>query len=64
MRSATSDFEFFDLGDVVAITSFLERPDYDLYAHNLSIALEHFNLAKLPSRLRRSWSLSACGSAN
>ena len=46
-------FEFFDLGDVVAITSFLEHPDYDLYAHNLSIALEHFNLTKLPSRLRQ-----------
>jgi glycosyltransferase involved in cell wall biosynthesis len=44
-------FRFFDLGDVVAITSFLENPDYDLYAHNLSIALEHFNLASLPSRL-------------
>jgi glycosyltransferase involved in cell wall biosynthesis len=44
-------FEFFDLGDVVAIKSFLDNPDYHLYAHNLSIALEHFNLAKLPSRL-------------
>jgi glycosyltransferase involved in cell wall biosynthesis len=44
-------FRFFDLGDVAAITSFLERPDYDLYAHNLSIALEHFNVAALPTRL-------------
>ncbi|MGB8196742.1 MAG: glycosyltransferase family 4 protein [Acidimicrobiales bacterium] len=44
-------FRFFDLGDVAAITSFLEQPDYDLYAHNLSIALEHFNLAALPGRL-------------
>ena len=45
-------FEFFDLGDVVAIKSFLENPDYDLYARNLSIAREHFNLKTLPSRLR------------
>jgi glycosyltransferase involved in cell wall biosynthesis len=44
-------FRFFDLGDVVAIKSFLENPDYELYAHNLSIALEHFNLASLPTRL-------------
>jgi mannosylglucosylglycerate synthase len=44
-------FRFFDLGDVVAITSFLESPDYELYAHNLSIALEHFNIASLPIRL-------------
>ena len=39
------------LGDVVAIKSFLESPDYELYAHNLSIALEHFNIASLPTRL-------------
>ena len=45
-------FRFFDLGDVVAIKSFLEIPDYELYAHNLSIALEHFNVATLPTRLR------------
>ena len=44
--------------------SFLERPDYDLYAHNLSIALEHFNLAKLPSRLGELLDSMACGSAN
>jgi len=44
-------FRFFDLGDVVAIKSFLENPDYELYAHNLSIALEHFNVATLPTRL-------------
>ena len=44
-------FRFFDLGDVVAIKSFLENPDYELYAHNLSIALEHFNIASLPARL-------------
>jgi glycosyltransferase involved in cell wall biosynthesis len=44
-------FRFFDLGDVVAIESFLEHPDYALYAHNLSIALEHFNIATLPTRL-------------
>jgi glycosyltransferase involved in cell wall biosynthesis len=44
-------FRFFELGDVGAIKSFLENPDYDLYAHNLSIALEHFNVASLPSRL-------------
>ena len=31
--------------------SFLEHPDYDLYAHNLAIALEHFNVATLPTRL-------------
>jgi hypothetical protein len=45
-------FRFFDLGDVVAIKSFFEIPDYELYAHNLSIALEHFNVATLPTRLR------------
>jgi glycosyltransferase involved in cell wall biosynthesis len=45
-------FRFFDLGDVVAITAFLENPDYDLYAHNVSIAVEHFNVATLPARLR------------
>jgi glycosyltransferase involved in cell wall biosynthesis len=44
-------FRFFDLGNVVAIKSFLENPDYELYAHNLSIALEHFNIASLPARL-------------
>ena len=38
-------FRFFELGDVVAIKSFLERPDYELYAHNLAIAIEHFNVA-------------------
>jgi glycosyltransferase involved in cell wall biosynthesis len=45
-------FRFFDLGDVVAIKSFLASPDYELYAHNLAIALEHFNVASLPERLR------------
>lgn len=45
-------FRFFQLGDVVAIKSFLECPDYELYAHNLAIAIEHFNVASLPSRLR------------
>jgi glycosyltransferase involved in cell wall biosynthesis len=44
-------FRFFDLGDVVAIKSFLKHPDYELYAHNLAIALEHFNVASLPARL-------------
>jgi glycosyltransferase involved in cell wall biosynthesis len=44
-------FRFFDLGDVTAMTSFLEHPDYDLYAHNIAIALEHFNVAALPTRL-------------
>ena len=44
-------FRFFDLGDVGAIKSFVESPDYELYAHNLAIALEHFNLATLPTRL-------------
>jgi mannosylglucosylglycerate synthase len=44
-------FRFFDLGDVTGITSFLDHPDYDLYAHNISIALEHFNVAALPARL-------------
>ena len=44
-------FRFFDLGDIVAIKSFLESPDYELYAHNLAIALEHFNVASLPTRL-------------
>jgi len=44
-------FRFFDLGDVVAMKSFLENPDYELYAHNLAIALEHFNIATLPTRL-------------
>src|ERR1035438_8317692 len=37
-------FRFFDLGDVRAMKSFVEHPDYDLYAHNLAIALEHFNV--------------------
>jgi hypothetical protein len=32
-------FRFFDLGDVAAIKSFVENPDYELYAHNLAIAL-------------------------
>jgi glycosyltransferase involved in cell wall biosynthesis len=44
-------FRFFDLGDVVAIKSFLDNPDYELFAHNLAIALDHFNVASLPSRL-------------
>jgi mannosylglucosylglycerate synthase len=44
-------FRFFDLGDVTAMQSFLGHPDYDLYAHNIAIALEHFNLAALPARL-------------
>jgi glycosyltransferase involved in cell wall biosynthesis len=46
-------FRFFDLGDVVAIKSFLENPDYELYAANLSIALEHFNVTSLPTRVSR-----------
>jgi glycosyltransferase involved in cell wall biosynthesis len=44
-------FRFFELGEIESITSFLKNPDYDLYAHNLSIALEHFNVAALPTRL-------------
>jgi glycosyltransferase involved in cell wall biosynthesis len=44
-------FRFFDLGDVTAMKSFLERPDYDLYAHNVAIAVAHFNVASLPTRL-------------
>ena len=44
-------FRFFDLGDVAAMKSFVEDPDYELYAHNLAIALEHFNVATLPTRL-------------
>jgi mannosylglucosylglycerate synthase len=44
-------FRFFDLGDVAAMTSFLRDPDYDLFAHNISIALEHFNVSSLPTRL-------------
>jgi glycosyltransferase involved in cell wall biosynthesis len=44
-------FRFFDLGDIVTMKSFLENPDYGLYAHNLAIALEHFNIASLPTRL-------------
>ncbi len=44
-------FRFFDIGDVVAITSFLENPDYEMYAHNVAIAVEHFNVASLPARL-------------
>jgi glycosyltransferase involved in cell wall biosynthesis len=44
-------FRFFDLGDVAAMKAFVENPDYDLYAHNLAIAREHFNVATLPTRL-------------
>jgi glycosyltransferase involved in cell wall biosynthesis len=44
-------FRFFDLGEIEGIRTFLKNPDYDLYAHNLSIALEHFNVATLPTRL-------------
>lgn len=44
-------FRFFDLGDVAAMKSFFKNPDYELYAHNLAIALEHFNVATLPTRL-------------
>jgi glycosyltransferase involved in cell wall biosynthesis len=44
-------FRFFDLGDAVAIKSFLENPDYEMYAHNVAIAVEHFNVASLPTRL-------------
>lgn len=45
-------FRFFDLGDVAAMKTFLKNPDYELYAHNVAIAREHFNLASLPERLR------------
>jgi glycosyltransferase involved in cell wall biosynthesis len=45
-------FRFFELGEIAAITSFLEQPDYDLYVHNLSIARENFNINSLPTRLR------------
>jgi mannosylglucosylglycerate synthase len=45
-------FRFFDLDDIEAISAFLERPDNELLAHNLSIAREHFNIASLPARLR------------
>jgi glycosyltransferase involved in cell wall biosynthesis len=44
-------FRFFDLGEVTAMKTFLEHPDYDLYAHNIAVALEHFNVAALPTRL-------------
>jgi len=44
-------FRFFDLGDVAAMKSFVENPDDDLYEHNLAIALEHFNVTTLPTRL-------------
>ncbi len=58
-------FRFFDLGDTAAIRSFLYAPDYELYAHNLSIALEHFNVASLPTRLARPFGINGrAGSAN
>jgi glycosyltransferase involved in cell wall biosynthesis len=44
-------FRFFDLGDVAAMKSFVENPDDGLYEHNLAIALEHFNVTTLPTRL-------------
>ncbi len=45
-------FRFFDLGDTLAIRTFLDQPDYELYSRNLEIALEHFNVTSLPRRLR------------
>ncbi|HUZ40909.1 MAG TPA: glycosyltransferase [Acidimicrobiales bacterium] len=44
-------FRFFELGETAAIRSFLDEPDYELLALNLSIAREHFNVASLPARL-------------
>lgn len=44
-------FRFFELGESLAIRSFLEEPDYELLARNLSIAVKHFNVASLPARL-------------
>jgi glycosyltransferase involved in cell wall biosynthesis len=46
-------FEFFGLGDVAAITSFLAHPNEELLERNLAIARAHFNLVDLPSRLDR-----------
>jgi hypothetical protein len=50
---AARGFSFFDLGDAAGIDEFLVRPDEGMYEKNLTVAREHFNLADLPSRLRR-----------
>jgi len=45
-------FNFFELGETEAIRSFLDEPDYELLAHNLAIAVKHFNVTSLPARLK------------
>ena len=44
-------FRFFGLRDVNVMKAFLGDVDYELYEHNLLIALEHFNLTSLPHRV-------------
>jgi len=44
-------FDFFDLDDVAGIEGFLRCPDEGLFASNLEVARQHFNLAGLPARL-------------
>ncbi len=48
---AAFGFEFFALDDAEGIERFLRDGDDEMLADNLSIALEHFNLAALPERL-------------
>jgi mannosylglucosylglycerate synthase len=53
-------FHFFDLNEILSITSFLESPDERLLEENLRIAHKNFNLAELPARLApllETWSL-------
>ncbi|HVE94942.1 MAG TPA: hypothetical protein VNB24_08490 [Acidimicrobiales bacterium] len=44
-------FRWFDVADVGALASFLERPDRALLDHNRAVAARHFNLADLPTRI-------------
>lgn len=44
-------FRFFGLDDAPGVAAFLARPDESIYDHNLALAREHYDAARLPARL-------------
>lgn len=48
---AAFGFEWFDAADPSPLSRWLEQPDMRLIAHNLQVAVDHFNVHDLPARL-------------